>query len=151
MNSNLQDTIEREIVIHAPRERVYAALSDPAQIVRWFPEGIEGKLEPGERPILDFGKYGKFSIYVVAAEPNEYFAYRWLPGSAYVPKGFIGDVLTKPHTLVEFHVKETPGGTRLQLKESGFASLPTEHYAKSIKENNDGWDFMLDRLKKLLS
>jgi len=146
----LQDTIEREIVVRAPKERVYAGITDPAQIVQWFPDGIEGKLEPGERPILDFGKYGKSAIYVVAAEPYDYFAYRWVPGSVPVPQGFLGDVLAQPNTLVEFRLEEVPGGTRVSLVESGFASLPAEVYQQSLKDNTEGWQFMLDRLQKYL-
>ncbi|HEY0867227.1 MAG TPA: SRPBCC family protein [Fimbriimonas sp.] len=142
----MRDTIEREIIIRAPVERVYNAIAEPEQIVRWFPDAIEGRLKPGERPTLDFGEYGKSSIYVEAAEPHHYFAYRWRPGSDSLDTG--GDVLQQPNTLVEFRLEPVAEGTRLKLTESGFASLPAEVYEKAFKDNNEGWDYMLDRLAK---
>lgn len=147
MNATLKDTIEREIVIGAPRERVYAALTEPALLKRWFPDDVEGEVKPGARPIFDFGEYGRHSTYVVATDPHSYVAYRWIPGSIHVPTGFIGDVLGEPNTLCEFHLDEVPEGTRVRLVESGFASLPKEHYAKSLQDNQGGWDVMVYRLK----
>jgi uncharacterized protein YndB with AHSA1/START domain len=150
MNTALQDTIEREIMVRAPRERVYSAIADADQIVKWFPERVEGKMAVGERPIFDFGKYGKVHLYVVAAQPYEYFAYRWLPGSEYQP-GFEGDVLSKPNTLVEFRLEDAPDGTRVRLKESGFASLPPEAYEKAFADNSEGWTEELAKLVKLFA
>ena len=106
MNS-IQDVIEKKISIQATQEQVYVAISDPNQIIKWFPDAIEGSLEAGQRPILDFGKYGKNQIYVVDAKPFSYFAYRWLPGSDH----FIGDVLTVTNTLVEFFINPQNDGT----------------------------------------
>lgn len=151
MVTTMQDTIEREIVIRAPKEKVYNAITDPAQIVKWFPDTVEGKLEPGERPIFDFGQYGKSALYVVAADPHDYFAYRWIPGGVHEYKDFMGDVLAEPNTLVEFRLEEASGGTRVRLMESGFASLPAEAYAQSVKDNTEGWAYMLDRLEKYLA
>jgi len=58
----MQDTIVREITVKAPKERVYTAITDPTQIIKWFPDAVEGKLEAGERPVFDFGEYGKNQI-----------------------------------------------------------------------------------------
>jgi uncharacterized protein YndB with AHSA1/START domain len=145
--TNMRDTIEREILIRAPVERVYSAIAEPEQIVRWFPDRMEGKLTPGERPTFDFGEYGKASVYIVAAEPHHYFAYRWIPGGDSLAPS--GDVLQHANTLVEFRLEKVAEGTKLRLSESGFAALPAEVYEKSLKENSEGWNFMLDRLLKL--
>ena len=146
MNTAIQDSIEKEIVIRAPKERVYAALTTPEQFIQWFSIGVEGKFETGERPIVDFGEYGRFKIYVVAANPCDYFAYRSVDGSSHSPHGFFGDVLAEPNTLVEFTLTEVDGGTKLHLKESGIASLPAEVIVETLKGNSAGWDFMLGRL-----
>lgn len=150
MSTTMQDTIQKEMILRAPIERVYAALTDPEQFAKWFPDSIEGELKPGERPLLDFGEYGKCRIYVVAAEPFTYFAYRWVSGSAYAPHGFQGDVLTMPNTLVEFRLESGPEGTRLKLTESGMASLPPEIAELTLKDNDGGWDYMLGRLHTYL-
>lgn len=147
MNTTLQDTINREVVISAPMERVYSAISDAKELAKWFPDAIEGEIRPGERPVFDFGEYGKHSIYVVATDPHSYVAYRWIPGGT---ESFIGDVLEKPNTLCEFHLDEIPEGTRVRLIESGFASLPADFYEKAYKDNSGGWNVMIARLKRFV-
>lgn len=142
----MQNTIIREITIKAPKEKVYNSITSPEEIIKWFPNKIEGTLDVSERPILDFGEHGKNQIYVEAAEPYTYFAYRWVPGSNH----FLGDVLTQPNTLVEFFLEEVDGSTKVILKESGFEQLPPEVAEKCFKDNSGGWDYMLGRLENLM-
>lgn len=144
MNTALQDTIEREITLKAPIERVYRALTD--DLTAWFPKAIEGKVAQGENCVFDFGEYGKGCVHIVATDPHTYFAYRWVPGA----NNFVGDVRTVPNTLVEFRLAPIDEGTRLTMIESGFASLPAEHYAKAIEDNTGGWDYELAELVKYL-
>lgn len=151
MNSAIQVSIEKEIVVRASKERTYAALTTPDQFVKWFSVGVEGKFETGERPVVDFGEFGKFKIYVVAANPYDYFAYRCVPGSVYCPQGFLGDVLEHPNTLVEFTLETVAGGTKLHLKESGIASLPAEIIEQTLSGNDAGWTFMINRLEEYLN
>lgn len=143
----MQDVINREVIVKANKQVVYSAITDPKQIVTWFPDSIEGNLDVGQSPVLDFQGHGKSSIYVESANPYDYFAYRWVPGSA----GSVGDVLSVPNTLVEFMIEELETGTKVTVKESGFASLPSSVAEKSFKENSGGWDFMLGRLEKVLN
>jgi uncharacterized protein YndB with AHSA1/START domain len=147
MNKTTNDSIEKEIIIHASQKSVYEAITDPERITAWFPTSIEGTLGVGERPILDFGEHGKNQIYVEDSKPNEYFAYRWIPGS----KHFIGDVLTMPNTLVKFFIQEVSNGTKVTLKETGFASLPAETREQKLADNTGGWDYMLNRLNELFA
>jgi len=143
----MQDTIVREITVDAPKKRVFAAISDPEQIIQWFPDAVEGKLEAGEQPVFDFGEYGKNQVYIEAVEPDDYFAYRWIPGSNH----FMGDARTQSNTLVEFRLEETETGTKVTLTESGFASLSYENAAERLSDNNGGWDYMMERLSKLFA
>lgn len=143
----MQDVITKEITVKASKERVYEAITDPEQITSWFPDAVEGgSLEAGERPIFQFGDL-KTQIYVEAAKPFNYFAYRWVPGGV----AMIGDVLTVANTLVEFFIEELPEGTKVTLKESGFASLPVETAQATHKMMQTGWDSMMKRLEKVLS
>jgi uncharacterized protein YndB with AHSA1/START domain len=150
MSSDIQDTIERQIEIRASKERVFDAISDVKKIVQWFPNAVEGVFEIGARPIFDFGDGYRFEVYIEEVRPYDYFAYRWVPGNEDGSIGFMGDVLAQANTLVEFHLQEANGVTTVKLKESGFASLPAVVAKKQIGENSKGWDFMLDRLQKLL-
>ena len=141
----MQDTIEREIIITASKERIYEAIADPEQVTKWFPETLEGNYTVGEQPVFGFGDHGKSQVCIVAAQPYEYFAYRWVPGANH----YLGDVLAVPNTLVEFRITEhADGQCKVTLTESGFASLPQELMESAFKQNSGGWDFMLGRLVK---
>jgi uncharacterized protein YndB with AHSA1/START domain len=141
--AKMQDFIQREIIMNASKERIYAAIATPELLVKWFPETIKGEYKVGERPIFGFGAHGENQVYIVAASPHEYFAYRWVPGANH----FLGDVLKVPNTLVEFRIAEQPNGRcKVTLKESGFNSLPSELMEAAFKQNSGGWEFMLGRL-----
>lgn len=141
----MQDVIKREITIQASKQRIYQAIANPDQVVKWFPETIEGRYAVGEQPIFGFGEFGKNRIFIVAARPHEYFSYRWVPDSNQVES----DVLDRITTLVEFHIAENPDGSCLvRVTETGFARLPSAMIAESYRQNSSGWDFMLDRLQR---
>jgi uncharacterized protein YndB with AHSA1/START domain len=143
----MQDFITREIVVRSPKEKVYAAITDPAQIISWFPDAVEeGSLEVGQQPIFVFngGKH-KTRVHVEKKIPNEYFSYRWVPGAI----GSVDDVLSVPNTLVEFFIEELPEGTKITVKESGFTSLPSGVAEKCFTDNTGGWEYMMNRLDKV--
>lgn len=139
----MQDVIKREITINAPKERIYDSIADPKKVIKWFPETIEGTYAMGEQPIFGFGDHGRNQVYITAAQPYEYFAYRWVPGAT----NFLGDVRTVPTTLVEFRIEESADGScKVTLIESGFKELPADVKEASFKQNSGGWEFMLGRL-----
>jgi uncharacterized protein YndB with AHSA1/START domain len=148
MTNMSKDRVEREIVVRASREKVYAALTEPALFPTWGPEKVAGKIAPGERPIFDFGASGKVAVYVVAVEPPDYFAYRWAQG-VQDPVVLLADPLQGPNTLVEFRVEAVEGGSRVRVIESGLASLPAppEVNIDTILENiGKGWELMIGAL-----
>jgi len=145
----MQDVIEREVTIRASQERVFNAIIDPAQIVAWFPDTVEGEMKEGEKPIFGFGEgWGRYTVDIIKVQPYDYFAYRWV--QTLDPNGFIGDVLSQPHTLVEFNLREDAGKTVVKVTESGFASLPEEIAKKKFQDNSGGWTHMIDLLQKYL-
>ncbi len=143
----MQDVITREIVVQASKEKVYAAITDPTKIVSWFPDAIEeGSLEVGQEPVFVFngGKH-RARVLIEKALPYEYFSYRWVPGAV----GSIEHVLSVPNTLVEFSIQEVSDGTKITVKESGFASLPSDVAEKCFTDNTGGWEHMMNRLEKV--
>jgi uncharacterized protein YndB with AHSA1/START domain len=141
--SELSDVIEGEVVVRAPRDQVYAALTHPE---RWWAQKVEGTLAPGERPVLDFGPFGKAAIYVTAAEPSGYLAYRWVQGVD-DPARRLEDPRNNPSTLVEFRLEETPQGTHVHQRESGFAGLPGDNVLSHYKRAHQGWGIILGMLE----
>jgi uncharacterized protein YndB with AHSA1/START domain len=145
-----RDSVQRHILIRGPIERAFAALTDQSLFPTWGPLRIEGKLEPGERPVLDFGPAGggKTAIYVVAVEPPSYFAYRW-PQGATDPVVLLSDPLSVPNTLVEFRLEQVEGGTRVTVTESGISKLPSVQGMDpdtAIEHMGEGWQLMLGGL-----
>lgn len=147
----MQDIITKEIIVNASKEKVYGAITDPAQIISWFPDVVEGSFEVGQQPIMIFKDDGvdhRSRVYIQSAKPYDYFSYRWVPGG----NGFDGvDVLTVPTTLVEFFIEQQESNTKVTVKESGFASLPAEIAEQSLKQNTGGWDYMINRLETVLN
>ena len=144
----MKNEIQREIEISASREKVYRAISDPEQVVKWFPNTVEGNYAVGEQPILGFGEHGRNQILIVDANPHDYFAYRWVPGAAH----YTGDVTKVTTTLVEFKLVElSDNSCKVVLTESGFQELSQDIREKAFEQNSGGWDFMLGRLQKYLS
>lgn len=146
-----QDKIERIVVLKAPIERVYRAITDPKEWGTWFAHGVEGDFEPGSQPVMDEGEYGRFRIAIIDVQPHHYFAFRWVSGSEFVPQGFVGNPLEHPNTLVEFFLNEIDGCTELRLVESGFAGLPDKYAEKNFNENCDGWEYQLNSLTEHLN
>lgn len=144
----MQNVIQRELTINASAERIYNAIADAQQVVKWFPEAVSGEYREGGQAIMSFGELGQSSIYIEAMTPYRYFAYRWVPGSNH----FVGDVRTVPNTLVEFRIEELAGGgCKVSLTETGFADLPMDIAEVSYGQNCRGWDFMLQRLQQYFS
>ena len=122
----IPDEVRRELEIRAPRERVWAALTEPEQLLRWFPD---------KRAEIDLRPGGD------AVEPPGHFVFRWRP-----------EGLVRPFTTVSFTLEELEDGasTRVRLVESGFASLPDQIETQSQKGNDEGWAHELQELKEYL-
>lgn len=133
-----QDRIEREIAIAAAPERVWAVLTEPEHVGRWFGQGPAAQIDlrPGGIMRLDHGQYGLFPTRIEKVDPPHYFAYRWA-------SAFPGEEATEDNsTLVEFTLTPEGGGTRLLVVETGFARLdiPEERRdTASYESHSSGW------------
>ncbi|MEV4754848.1 SRPBCC family protein [Micromonospora sp. NPDC049559] len=141
------DQIEQEIVIDAPVERVWAVLTEPGYIGKWFGQGdpTPVDLRPGGFMHLDHGENGKFACRIEKVDPPHLLAYRW--ASAYP-----GEEATDDNsTLVEFTLTPDGATTRLRVVESGFASLsiPPERVASAGYDSHLlGWPEVLGNLRR---
>ncbi|MDA3643406.1 SRPBCC domain-containing protein [Saccharopolyspora indica] len=140
----VSDRIEREIVIEAPVERVWAALLEPEF---WLgeadPTGVE--VREGGRLVSEHPDYGgSFPQLIEKIDPNRYLAYRWASGFPNAEPD------SDNSTLVEFTLTEESGTTRLRVVESGFAGLVAseEQRRSSFEDNTGGWREVLDEFKQ---
>jgi uncharacterized protein YndB with AHSA1/START domain len=135
------DTIVKEIVIKAPAERVFEALTDPQQRVKWW--GAEGKfqatymesdLRPGGAWSMRGTSYGGKPFTVrgeyCSIERPRLLEFTWLPD-------WEEDA---PPTRIRFDLEENEGATTVRLTHSGFTSGRS-------RESYQGWPWLLALLR----
>jgi uncharacterized protein YndB with AHSA1/START domain len=143
----MTDHIERETVINAPVERVWALITEAEHLGRWFGDaGAEIDLRPGGALVVRWAEHGTSRARVVAVEPHTRFSYRWAPFKD--PGG--EEPIEGNSTLVEFTLQPDGDGTRLRVIESGFAALATSdaQRAKNAAGNTRGWELETDELRE---
>jgi uncharacterized protein YndB with AHSA1/START domain len=127
--------IEREILIEAPLDVVWAVVTQPEHISGWFSESVEIDLTPGGKLTLHWEGHGTRRGHVERVEPPHFFSFRWVvrPDE---------DVTEDNSTLVEFTLKAEGKSTRLKVVETGF---PNREY---FEEHSRGWDRELAELEE---
>jgi uncharacterized protein YndB with AHSA1/START domain len=148
---NTTDRIEKEIVLRAPRSRVWRALADAEQFGAWFGIKLDGAFAPGTRvrgQITSPGnEYLTVEFAVERMEPESRLSYRWHPYP--VDPGV--DYSNEPMTLVEFHLEEVAGGTQLTVVESGFDRIPPARRVEAFRMNDAGWAAQLENLARYVA
>lgn len=139
--SSVQDTIERQVTVQAPIERVWQLLIDPLHLARWYP-GARFEPRIGAAATFDCGADAPYHGIVDQVDPPRLLAWRWClaPG---VPVG------QGPTTRVEITLSPAGNSTRVRLAESGFAALSPEERECCQPGNDAGWTFLLGELANL--
>jgi uncharacterized protein YndB with AHSA1/START domain len=137
------DRIEREIFINARQNAVWAALTEPGHVARWFGDSAEVDLQPGGKMVFGWTEYGNHHAVVERVEPPSFFSYRWGHGAEVMPTA--GN-----STLVEFTLTPAEPGTTLRVVETGFAGLDgsDQERATAVRENTEGWVSELAELQQ---
>jgi uncharacterized protein YndB with AHSA1/START domain len=141
------DRIEREVVIDAPVERVWALVTEAEHLGRWFGDaGADVDLRPGGAMALRWSEYGTSRARIEAVEPQRLFAFRWAPFKD--PGGV--EPTGGNSTLVEFTLSSEGDATRLRVVESGFAALDCsdEQRRENHEGNTEGWRMELGELQE---
>jgi uncharacterized protein YndB with AHSA1/START domain len=139
MNETNLDRIEKEIVVRAPRAKVWRAITDYREFGNWFKVEMQDPFVPGapsKGKITHPGyEHLTLEVHVERMEPEQYFSWRWHP-YAVDPQQ---DYSSEPTTLVEFELEEIPEGTRIKVTESGFDKIPLARRAEAFRMNSGGW------------
>lgn len=151
MSTSLEtDRIERSIVIAAPRERVWRALSHAEEFGTWFGADLSGQaFAPGERArgrITICGhEHAWFDVVIERVEPPNLLSYRWHP-YAIDPAM---DYAAEQPTLVTFTLRDAPGNaTLLTVVESGFDKVPPHRRLEAFRMNSRGWEAQLGNVAR---
>ena len=158
----MSNIIEKQIVLKAPVDRVWRAISDPAEFGSWFGMRIEGPFVAGtkvtgtirpttvneEVAAAQKPHEGKaFSLLVETIEPQTRFAFRWHP-YAVDPDT---DYSKEPTTLVSFVLRAVDDGTHLTVTESGFENIPEHRRAEAMRMNDGGWTAQMGLIEAYLA
>jgi uncharacterized protein YndB with AHSA1/START domain len=145
------DTIEKQIVLDAPRKRVWRAITDVHEFNQWFGATLTGTFAAGA--VVQGGitypgyEHLVMTLWVETLEPERRFAFRWHPNA--IEAGV--DYSAEPTTLVTFTLDEVDGGTRLTIVESGFDAIPESRRVKAFTDNARGWEIQLENIRKHLA
>jgi uncharacterized protein YndB with AHSA1/START domain len=142
------DRVEKQVLLRAPRARVWRALTDAGQFGAWFGVELETGFAVGQRAAGKITHPGyehlTFEVTVERMEAERLFAFRWHP-YAIDPEVDYSD---EPTTLVEFRLDEVPGGTQLTVVESGFDRVPAERRALAFRMNAEGWAIQMENVRR---
>ncbi len=148
MTTQSSDKLSLEIkrFINAPRARVYAAWTDPAQLKEWWgPESVRTRNFAAD--VRVGGKYRWDLINQEDEEMSVFGEYRELvPGKkiVFTWKWDDDDVWENRNSVVTVELFDAAGGTELHLRHE---QLPS---TESRDRHNEGWNSVLDRLEKFL-
>ena len=140
------DRIEKEVVMNAPRSRVWRAITDAKQFGEWFRVDMKDAFETGATARGQIKTPGyehlTLEVQVERMEPERLFSFRWHP---YAVDPDV-DYSKEPTTLVVFELDDVEGGTRLRITESGFDELPLERRAEAFRMNSGGWEAQIQNV-----
>src|SRR5688572_1778559 len=133
------DRIEKDVILRAPRTRVWRALADVEEFNQWFGVSLQGNFGPGAKLKGSIRHPGyehlTMAITIERFEPEHTLSWSWHPG------GDGGDDVKAEDetTLVVFTLDEVPEGTRLRVVETGFERIPLSRRDRVYRENEGGW------------
>ena len=101
----LDPVVRREIVVAAPREQVWAALTEAERLAEWFASEVELELRPGGVGAFRWGDGSERRARVERVEEGRALELTWSePGG--------------PPTRVELTLADVPEGTRVRVTET---------------------------------
>ena len=149
-SSSSTDRIERQILLKAPRERIWRALADATEFGAWFgvvfdsgaafTPGAEARghiTHPGYEHLV-------FTALIERVEPQRLLSFRWHP---YAIDPAV-DYSKEPTTRVEFTLEEAAGGILLRIVESGFDAIPLARRDIAFRMNSGGWDAQMANIAR---
>jgi uncharacterized protein YndB with AHSA1/START domain len=153
-----QDTVIAEIFIAAPPERVFQAITDPAQLSQWWGQSNVYRIVERSADLRVGGKWSsagvgadgtKFTVEgeYLEIDPPRRLVHTWIPSY----RGGLKTVVSwdlEPQAVHGLHPsgpRKAGTGTRVRLRHEGFAGD-----AKSAAEHGEGWKRVFDWLAAYL-
>jgi uncharacterized protein YndB with AHSA1/START domain len=142
--------IDRSIEIKASPEAVWRALTNPVELGAWFQVRIDGDIAAGKDVWMTSTHPEhnglRWQVWFVELARPKRLVWEWHPGAG--EPGVVIDQAKEPKTRVTFTLEPTPGGTRVNVSETGFERLPLPRREKKFKDNTEGWTEVLVWIQK---
>jgi uncharacterized protein YndB with AHSA1/START domain len=143
------DRIVRQVLLRAPRSRVWRALSNAEEFGGWFGVAFKGVAFVAGRRVKGQVTYPGyehvvFDIVIERIEPERLLSWRWHPAAIDLSV----DYSQEPTTLVEFELTAVEDGTLLSVVESGFDNGPPARRLEAFRLNSGGWDGQMVNIAK---
>lgn len=135
-------TIEKQIRIAAPASKVFDALSDPEQIVRYYPIKSVTSSQEVSGPILFSGEvdgapFTDYGIIEILERPQRFRYHYWSDnhGTADTPEN---------RMIIDYQLSNNGDDTVLMLTHSNLLSVHRQTMMDQV------WDFLLGSLKSYI-
>ncbi|MDX1624167.1 MAG: SRPBCC domain-containing protein [Gemmatimonadota bacterium] len=132
-------SVEHEVEIDAPIERVWRALTEADELERWFP--LEAEVEPGEGGSIRMSWRNEFegTSEIVEWDPPRHLRTTWGPPP---------DDEDAPAMFTDYTLEAKGGSTVLRVVTSGFPA--DESWDDWVEGTRRGWRYELYSLKHYL-
>ena len=146
-----QDHIVKVVELSAVVSRVWRALTDHNEFGAWFRVSLDGPFVVGGTTTGRMAYPGHEDVEWVslteALEPERRFVFSWPPSAVDpdtpYPEG--------AKVTVEFLLEPIDSGTRLTIRESGFAQFPGRKRLDILRSNTEGWDIQANNISRYLA
>jgi uncharacterized protein YndB with AHSA1/START domain len=137
-------SVRRTLRINAGVDAVWAAVTEPEHISRWFGVvHLDGR-GAGASGTIAWPDQPPVPIRVEVVDPKHSISYRWTNVGGPAPS----DITEDNSTEFTFTLEPLDEGTQLTVVESGFGTLPDP--LPELRDHGAGWNEELDKLVVLL-
>jgi uncharacterized protein YndB with AHSA1/START domain len=146
-----QDAVTAEIFIAAPPQRVFQAITDPAQLPRWWGQKDMYRITESNIDLRPGGKWSSIGVGAdgtkfrvdgeyLEVDPPRLLVHTWVPSYSELPQTVVRWELEASDVqgLRQSGPHRIGTGTRLKLRHYGFAGN-----TKSATEHGQGWTRVL--------
>ena len=143
----MENEIQRQVVLEAPIDRVWRAISDADEFGAWFGTKISGPFVVGSTVHCESTHPGyegdTWDMTIIEMVSRKRLSYTW---PAYYGPENDRDVTEDPLLTVSFELESDGEATILTITETGFAALPEGYAPTAFRENSSGWDDQVENI-----
>jgi uncharacterized protein YndB with AHSA1/START domain len=138
------DSIVSEIAISAPPERVFQALVDPSQVVRWWGHTSTYRCTEFQSDLRPGGKWRKAGLNAEGQTFELTGEYLEIDPPRLLVQSWVASWTGAVKTTVRWELEPTKQGTLVRIRHTGLASHP------ELAKSYSGWPRLLGWLQALL-